>query len=213
LKPLDLFGPLRPIKAKSHLFTKETAPRDIHYLHSGVCIGYDLLADGRRQIISIYLAGDLINCDAIVRPYAGQNVAAISDAMVATIDPREAGGTVSIDDALRELITQDTIRRKSMLEVWVCALGRKSAIERMAMFFCELHSRMRMSGQMEDGACSIPLNQIDLADILGLSVVHVNRVLRTMRETRLATFDAGRLDVLDFERLAAIAEFDVAYLL
>lgn len=208
-----LFTSRNLVRAKTQICVKDAELRNIHYLHSGVCVGYDLLADGRRQIISLYLPGDLIDAGAVNRRYGGQNVVAMSEAVVGTASLADIRNALAEDARAYEIFVKEIVKRHAMLEVWVCALGRKSAIERMAMFFCEIVTRMRLAGAGTEDACNLPLNQIDLSDVLGISVVHVNRVLKTLRETNLASFEAGRLEVHDFERLASIAEFDAAYLM
>jgi CRP-like cAMP-binding protein len=208
-----LFATRNVVRAKAQICVKDAELRNIHYLHSGICVGYDLLADGRRQIISLYLPGDLIDAGAVNRRLAGQNVVAMSEAVVGMAGIAEIRAALAEDPRAYEVFVSEIVKRHAMLEVWVCTLGRKSAVERMATFFCEILTRMRLAGAGTEDGCNLPLNQIDLSDILGISVVHVNRVLKTLRETNLASFEAGRLEVHDFDRLAAIAEFDPAYLM
>lgn len=208
----DIFFPLKLARTKSQICSKEARVQDIHYLHSGVCVGYDLLADGRRQVIAVYLPGDLINAGAIYRKRGGQNVLVMSDATIGAMSLNDIERAIAENARLRDMVLHEVVKRHAMLEAWICTLGRKSAIERMAMFFCEICRRMEMAGKAEGKSCFVPLNQVDLADILGISVVHANRVLKIMRETDLASFDGGRLDIHDFSKMASIAEFDPDYL-
>lgn len=210
---LDRLFPTRHVvPARKHLILKDQDWLNVYCIHSGVCAAYDLLSDGRRQIISLYIAGDIVDVTGIVEKPATQNVVAMNDAVVGSVSATEFAQMLDQEPQLHRLLMAESARRRAMLEAWVCALGRKSAIERMAMFFCEIVSRKQAVGLANGLTCVLPLSQIDLADILGVSAVHVNRVLKTLREMDLAHFDSGRLEITDFDRLAAIAEFDGNYL-
>ena len=91
-------------------------------------------------------------------------------------------------------------------------IGRRSAAERMAHFLLELGARLALVGMGSKAGYACPLTQSHLADALGLSAVHVNRVLRQLREDGLATFRDGHVTFDDYGRLVELAEFDPAYL-
>ncbi|WP_366654872.1 Crp/Fnr family transcriptional regulator [Fodinicurvata sp. EGI_FJ10296] len=207
------FAQSRWYRRRSYLCSKESIPKRVYYVRSGICLGFDMMADGRRQVVSIYMAGDFINAEAVFTRRTSLDIMAMEDAEVAAATVADIDVQLTADDGFRMLLTKAIARRNAILEAWVGALGRKSAMERMAMLFCELAWRLKSKGPGDGGqSCSVPFNQHDLADILGISVVHVNRVLRTMRELGLATFDAGQIEILDPVRLSGIAEFDAAYL-
>jgi CRP-like cAMP-binding protein len=91
-------------------------------------------------------------------------------------------------------------------------LGRRSAEERMGHLLLELGARLKLVGMGNETGFDCPLTQYHLADALGLSAVHVNRVLRNLREEGLVTFQKGRVVFDDFGRLKDLAGFDTAYL-
>lgn len=91
-------------------------------------------------------------------------------------------------------------------------IGRRNALERTAHFLLELGARLKLVGLGTNEGYDCPLSQYLLADALGLSVVHVNRVLRELREEGLLTFQKGRVTFDDFERLVATVDFDKSYL-
>jgi hypothetical protein len=82
----------------------------------------------------------------------------------------------------------------------------------MAHLFCEIFVRSRSAGLVEQDSCEMPVTQEMLADALGLTGVHVNRTLQTLRDTGMVDHKGGRLFVHDFERLAGYADFDPSYL-
>ena len=92
------------------------------------------------------------------------------------------------------------------------SLGRRDAVERTAHFLLEMGSRMILAGLGSYEGYQCPLSQYLLADALGLTPVHINRVLRKLREDGLVTFRKGQVMFDDFDRLVEFAEFDKAYL-
>jgi CRP-like cAMP-binding protein len=95
---------------------------------------------------------------------------------------------------------------------WTFQLGRSGSEKRIAHLFCELYTRLEMVGLTIDGTFALPLTQHDLAEAAGLTAVHVNRVLRDLREGGVPFLKSKTAHVLDFAKLAKIAEFDPAYL-
>jgi CRP-like cAMP-binding protein len=103
-------------------------------------------------------------------------------------------------------------RDEAMMVEHLVDLGRRSAEERMGHFLLELGARLQLVGLADSYGFDCPLTQYHLADALGLSAVHVNRVLRHLREEGLVTFQKGRVVFDDVDRLKERAGFDTAYL-
>jgi CRP-like cAMP-binding protein len=92
------------------------------------------------------------------------------------------------------------------------SLGRRTALARVAHFFCELLARLEVVGLVQDDGYELGLTQFRIAECLGLTNVHVNRTLRELREQGLVEYRRGRVKVHDRQALAAVAEFDPGYL-
>jgi CRP-like cAMP-binding protein len=92
------------------------------------------------------------------------------------------------------------------------SLGRRTAIARMANLFCELHIRLGIVGMTEGDSYRLDLTQLELSECLGLTSVHVNRVLRELREQGALEFRSGRVMIQNLTLLRQIAEFDPSYL-
>ena len=91
-------------------------------------------------------------------------------------------------------------------------IGRRSAIERTAHFFMELAERLNLIGQATETEFKCPLSQFVLADALGLTAIHVNRVLRQLRERQLLTVRKGSVSIHDLAGLRKLAGFQGGYL-
>jgi len=100
----------------------------------------------------------------------------------------------------------------SILTEWTLCLGRRSADQHLAHLFCELLMRLSAVGRVEDNGFALPLTQEQIADVLGLTPVHVNRTLQQLRKAGLVEVDQGRLTILDWEAIKRRAGFDPAYL-
>ena len=100
----------------------------------------------------------------------------------------------------------------AMHREWIFRLGRLGAEGRVAHLFCELNERLEMVGLAADGRFMLPMTQPDIAEASGLTGVHVNRVLRALREKNMLTFKANEVRILDRKALAAVAEFEPQYL-
>lgn len=95
---------------------------------------------------------------------------------------------------------------------WVLSLGVQNAKERFARFFCELFMRMEIVGLTEGDGFRLPMTQTEMSDMLGMSAVHVNRIIGELREEGLIEMCGGRVRLPDLAALAALGEFKAAYL-
>jgi CRP-like cAMP-binding protein len=110
------------------------------------------------------------------------------------------------------LFWRDTLIDAAMFRQWTLNVGRRQALARTAHLLCELLVRLRTVELVEDHVFDLPLTQIELADALGLSNVHVNRVLQDLRGQGLITLHGKILRVLEWEGLKTAGEFDPTYL-
>ena len=101
---------------------------------------------------------------------------------------------------------------EATLREWVVNLGQRDAEERIAHLFCELHLRLQVVGLTTDGGFELPITQLELADTVGLSTVHANRSLQSLRARGLIQFKGQVVDIPDVSRLRKFAGFDPKYL-
>lgn len=115
--------------------------------------------------------------------------------------------------AIAHAFWRDTIADASILSKWISALGRRSAKLRMAHLICEMGIRMEQAKLGTRNRYRLPKTQAQLADVVGVTTVHLNRTFQTLRRDRLFLTEGMNIRVLDFERLCSMAEFDGRYLL
>jgi CRP-like cAMP-binding protein len=107
---------------------------------------------------------------------------------------------------------RETLIDAAIFREWVMNVGQREAYSRMAHVFCELIVRLRAVGLVEDHACTLPITQGEFADAIGVSTVHVNRVLQEMRANGIIELSGDRLKVPDWETLKRAGDFDPIYL-
>lgn len=178
----------------------------------GFAARYRILSNGRRQISALHLAGDFVDLHDFLLGRTTQGVVTLSTCRLTMIDHETLRETAAMQPQLTELLWADTLVDSEVAREWLVAMGRRSALGRLAHLVCELYVRLKVAGKARHMTFPLPLTQADLADTLGLSVVHVNRVLKILRTQRLILLEDQTLTILDWNELAQLAEFDASYL-
>jgi CRP-like cAMP-binding protein len=185
-------------------------PRSLLFLCSGSARAYRSFEDGSQQIVSVLLPGDLLNPADLVLRRSRISVCAITPSVVIEIPLRDLLSLMANRPQIMRALWIENAMQASIQRERMIWLGRRNAISRLAHFLCELTYRLQIG--TDETFFQFPLTQQDLADTLGLSTVHVNRVLKLLRNRRLIYIRRNHLNVLDKEGLYAIAGFDPDYL-
>src|ERR1041384_7969508 len=208
----DLHGSRRQIYRGRDIIAQGRPYQSVFILCSGFVWRYKILPDGKRQLLSFALPGDLIGFPASFFENAVNATGSLTDVVVATVPFA----------ALQDLFVK--FPRVAMALYWMAAreaaiygdhivdIGRRSAYERLAHLILELLARLRIAGLAEELSYVLPLTQELIADVLGLSGPHVSRMLRSMREEGLVTIEDHCLTVVDLESLTLLAGFEGDYL-
>ena len=178
----------------------------------GFAFRQKLLRNGSRQIISIHIPTEFVDLQNGLLGTADHNVQSL-DASEAAIIPRAA--LVELADnspSIRLAMWIDTLLDASIFREWVVNVGRRDSRTRIAHLLCELVFRLKKIGAGNGGVYDFPLTQEPLADATGLTAVHTNRTLQSLRKEGLIQLTARSLTVLDWDRLSEVADFDELYL-
>ncbi|MFO7758393.1 MAG: Crp/Fnr family transcriptional regulator [Roseovarius sp.] len=181
-------------------------------LAEGWACSYKLLPDGGRQIVDFQIPGDFLGLRSILFRTADHTVEAATRIEATEVLASDILDAFAQAPRLATAILWAASRDEAMVVEHLVNLGRRSAEERMAHFLLELGARLILIGVGDKSGFDCPMTQYHLADALGLSAVHVNRVLRHLRDDGLVTFQKGRVVFDDLDRLADLAGFDIAYL-
>jgi CRP-like cAMP-binding protein len=199
-------------RAEVNIVVEGETPRSLFVVTRGMACRYRLMPDGRRQILTILLPGDLFGLPRFLLHPMDHSVAAIGPTRIAAIGREAAIDIIANHPRIGAALWWSVMQEEAMLRERIVALGRRSARGRVAYLLCEIVWRQRAVGIAEDHAVRLPFTQTDLGDMLGLTSVHINRVLQGFRRDELITLDRRRLTLLDTERLQAIAGLTPEYL-
>lgn len=183
-------------------------PSGVLFLREGWAYRYRLLGDGRRHIINFLIPGDLI---APLFSTVNHFVGALTDVVVCRTGACDIAELAETHEALAAALQNVVASEFEMLLERTVSLGRRDAKERMANLLVELYERTRRAGLAGEQSFEFPATQEMLADALGLSVVHVNRTLRSLREAGIVTVWSGRVTISDFESLRVLAGAENGY--
>lgn len=167
--------------------------------------------DGLRQLVGLYLPGDFIDLPSFSLGYLEHNIASLTQASVAIV-PHDRIRALVEKPALGRKLWFATLLDAAMHRMWLFRLGRLDAMGRVAHFLCETNARLRAVGLSDGRRFSLDLTQNDLAEICGVTSIHMNRILRQLREEGLCTYRASVVEILRPDQLAARGQFDPAYL-
>ena len=184
----------------------------VFVLLDGIAIRYRVLHDGRRQILNVVLPGDFIGFPACFFETALYTIAALSETVVSWVPFATLFGLFQRYPRLAATLFCTFSCETAMYAEHLIDVGRRTALERVAHFLLELLIRLQAIGLADERTFRMPLTQELVADALGLSMPHVNRTLRQLREDRLVSVDGPNVVIEDIEGLTALADFEQAYL-
>ena len=203
----------RPYMVPAHtdLIREGEKPKGVFLVMEGFASRHKIRADGRRQITAYLVPGDICDLDVALLGAMDHTITTLSACFVVRVEPDTVAELMDHPQVARAL-RMTTLVDEATLREWVVNVGCRSAVERIAHLFCELHLRMQAVGLATGDSFELPITQADLADTAGLSAVHVNRSLQELRRRGLIEFRSKRLRILNLHGLRTIAEFKEDYL-
>jgi CRP-like cAMP-binding protein len=207
-----LQSPTRVVARHRELISASTKYDGLLILIEGIAIRSRVLHDGRRQILNIAIPGDMIGFPACFFEAALYSVTALTDAVVSSVPFARLLGLLEEQPRVAATIFWSFACEAAMYAEHLIDVGRRSSVERVAHFLLELLVRLQAVGLADESSYHMPLTQELIGDALGLSLQHVNRTLRQLREEGFLAIDGQTIVIRNIDGLAALAEFDPAYL-
>ncbi|MBR0695844.1 Crp/Fnr family transcriptional regulator [Bradyrhizobium lablabi] len=203
---------IRNLEAQQVIVAEGDRPEECCLLSEGFAFRSKTTSDGHRQVLSLHIPGEVPDLQSLHLH--------VMDHDLSTLTPCTLG--FISHDALRHLnrarpnvaaaLWRETLIDAAIFREWMVNVGRRSATARMAHLFIELHRRLEAVGRTRDGEFGLPITQAVLADCLGLSTVHVNRVLQNFRRAGVLTVNRAQFHILKADRLDELAGFESTYL-
>ncbi len=210
LASLDLRS--RTFAAGRDIVHQGQSEQSAYIIQAGWVASYKLLSDGSRQIIDFQIPGDFLGLRSVLLRTSDHSIKPLVDIQAFEILAADLLEAFAKTPRLAASILWAASRDEAMVVEHLVSLGRRNAEERMAHYLLELGARLRLVGLGAATGYSCPLTQFHLADALGLSAIHTNRVLRRLREDGLLTFQNGQVTFDDYDGLVELAQFDPTYL-
>ena len=208
----DAIGEVREVPADRTIIRSGDELSSSTLLIEGLLCRYKDLRDGSRQICELHVAGDFADLHSFTLKRLDHNIMTLTPCRIALAPHARLEAITRDFPHLTRLFWFSTNLDAAIHREWMLSLGRRSALARVAHFFCEMQVRLGLVGLADAGGYALALTQTDLAECLGLTPIHVNRTLKQLREKGLVEFRRGRVTIGDRDGLRRIAEFDPAYL-
>jgi CRP/FNR family transcriptional regulator, anaerobic regulatory protein len=192
------------VSARATIVQANTDHQFVYRLLNGWAGRTRLLPDGRNQFILIFLPGDLFAVKSMFITQQTDSIVAISDLIAERIDYRKLHNAYVADSDVAMRCIWQIVEEERRLHSWVVGLGQGSAEERVALLLIDLRGRLILSKTIAPGSLiyDMPLTQVELADHLGITAVHVSRVLKDFRDSGVVTVRDGRVTIANLHMLA-----------
>lgn len=207
------FSRIRDFKADEDIVREGDRPTESCIVVEGFAARYKILPSGRRQISAIHISGDFVDLHSFLLKTMDHGVVTLSPSRVAFV-PHAVLKTITEEHPhLTRVLWLSTLIDAAIHRQWLTTMGRSSATAQMAHLICELYVRLKAVGLTNGNSFHVPVTQEEMGDALGLSTVHVNRVLTELKSGGLVQWaGGGAVTILDWDRLSGIAEFSPNYL-
>lgn len=208
----DAVSRTKRYNARATIVLEKSEVSDSNLLLEGLVCRFQDTPEGLRQILAIHVPGDFVDLHSFLLKKLDHSIGALTPASIAVVPHENLRKITQTHPHLTRMLWLSTLVDAAMHREWLMSIGRRPAITRVAHLFCELFVRLEVVGLAGRPAFHLPLTQNDLADATGLTPVHVNRMLRDLRERGLLSFRIGKVVIHDWDGLCALAQFDPAYL-
>lgn len=202
----------RKIAVKQDLIREGDRPGPVFIILEGWACRYKILPSGTRQVLAFLMPGDCCDLHVGLLAEMDHSIQTITPAVVATIERGEMDVIMGDHPAVAKAMYIGQLIDGGTMRAWITSMGRRASAERVAHLMCELYLRARNIGLASTEPFSLPASQLLLADALGMTPVHLNRVIRDLRLSGALSLQSGNIIIADTIKLVQIAGFDENYL-
>ena len=203
---------IKDYAARSPISRERDRPSHCSLIVSGLICRAKMAGEGRRQLLSFHILGEIPDLQTLHLKVMDHDLIALSDARVALIAHEDIRRVTTEQPDLAAALWRETLIDASVFREWIVNVGGRDARQRMMHLLFEVGFRLKAMGLGELGSFPMPITQSDLADALGLTPVHVNRVLQNLRHEGLLDFKRATVTINNFARFAELSDFDPLYL-
>jgi CRP-like cAMP-binding protein len=205
-------GSVWTVSSGTDLLRQGTSNGALHIVLDGWAARYTIMEDGSRFISALALPGDICDLDALRFDQLDYGVMMLSAGTVMTLPRQRLDALFASNPAIADAFWSLALAENSVLTAWATSIGRRTAQSRLAHLLCELLVRLSVVGKADGHGYDLPLTQEHIADVLGLTNVHVNRTLQSLRSMDLVTVQHRRVTIHDWAALCRLCGYRSAYL-
>jgi CRP-like cAMP-binding protein len=203
---------VQAIKADQDIVREGDRPSRSFAVLEGYTATYKMTGDGKRQIHNWHIPGDIPDLQSLHLRVLDISIVTLTPCRLGFIQHEALRDLCRNQPRIMEAFWHETLIDAAIFREWMTNIGRREAYSRMAHLLCEWVVRLDVVGLVQDYTCDLPMTQNELADAMGISTVHVNRVLQELRSEGIIILKGNRLRILDWEQLKQVGDFDSIYL-
>jgi CRP-like cAMP-binding protein len=186
--------------------------KSLYINHDGWLYGYKILHNGGRQVVKFVLPGELFGLQSLTFATSLYSIATVTPCTLSKVPVALINRMAGRNAKLTRALLHAAVAEAAILGEHLINAGRRSAYGRVGHFLLELFVRLKRGGWTEDMSFDMPLTQELIGDALGLSPVHVNRTLRSLRDDKLIALHGRHVTLRDFAALCGLSDFEGSYL-
>jgi CRP-like cAMP-binding protein len=202
----------RRVGPRQDIISEGDRPDDVHLVLEGIACRYKILPGGKRHIMALLLPGDFCDLHVAILGAMDHAIGTITACTLVEIPKSTINDLTANHPRIAKALWWATLVDEAILREWLVSMGGRPAEQQLAHLICELLVRLQVTGLADANSYHLPLTQEDLADTLGLSIVHLNRSLQKLRREGRIRLEAQRLTVCDWPSLKQLAGFNPNYL-
>ena len=211
-KLTDAIDRVVAVKARTDLVRQGDRPQQVYLLIDGFAASYKLGSAGERQILRLHLPEEGLDFHLAMLGVADHSIVTLSNCRGARIPRLALTELLATCPGVARGFWMETLIDGAMGREWMLNIGRRDTYARVAHLFCEISVRMKALGRCNDGRFEFPITQIELADAMSVTPVHMNRTIQALRGDGLLSMSGYNVTIHDWDLLATAADFDPAYL-
>ncbi len=178
----------------------------------GFCVRSKTISDGRRQILSIHIPGEIPDLMSLFLHVMDHDLSTLTPCTLGFIKHETLQKLHRRRPNVAEMFWRDTLINSAMFREWIVNVGQRPAPARLAHVMVELRERLKVIGRADGNRFDMPLTQEQIGEALGITAVHANRVIKQLRQDGIVDLHRGRVTVLDEGKFQELADFDNRYL-
>lgn len=208
----DATADRRDVSANADLIREGDRPGPVFVILDGWAFRYKILPGGTRQVLAFLMPGDCCDLNIGLLSEMDHSIKTITPSVVVTISRAKMDLMMDKHRAIAKAMYIAQLVDEGTMRAWITSIGRRTGPERVAHLMCELYIRARNIGLPDPSKIKLPLSQLLLADSLGMTPVHLSRVLKQLRLAGAMHLQRGSLQIADTGKLVHLAGFDENYL-